>query len=341
VPVTVADNATATADFELFRVPTKLTEIVVTPTGDQRRLELGHVTSRIDVDSIAPTAPVTSLTDLLTARAPGVEITEVGGLTGAGQTIRIRGLSSMALSGEPIVIVDGIRQDNTGGGRYSRVFGRAVPGPSRINDLDVSQIATIDVLKGAAASAEYGTDAANGVILVTTKRGRTGAPEWHASAEQTTTRMPADFPEYYFSWGRRTDDGRSVNCPFHSPLGGPSQLAGTCTVDSVTHFSPFNHRAYTIYGNGSRRKYELSVSGGADAVRFYVSGGLSNETGMIRLPDVFRPEAAALHVPAGLLRPNEQDQRSLRANVEIRLSPTATATVTGAYMQSQSVSPRA
>src|SRR6202044_2856263 len=156
-----------------------------------------------------PTAPITSLTDLISARAPGVDVLETSGMTGAGEIIRIRGISSLVLQGDPILIVDGIRQDNTAGGDLGTLFSTngvgdangSHPTPSRLNDIDFSDVETIDILKGPSASTEYGTDAANGVIVITTKHGTVGAPQWRLSAERTTSNIPETFPTGLYSWG--------------------------------------------------------------------------------------------------------------------------------------------
>jgi hypothetical protein len=117
--------------------------------------------------------------------------------------------------------------------------------------------------------------------------------------------------------------------------------AGNCAVDSVTHFNPLNHRRYSIFGQGSRVKYDLSVAGGTDALRYFVAGGLSNETGITRMPDVFRPKAQALGLPSSATRPNGEDQRSVRANTAIRLGPSADLSVTGAYLSTYQQTPSA
>ena len=188
--VTITDGEAATLNFGLNPPATKLDEIVTTALGEQRRYQVGNVISTLTVDSIAPTAPVTSVTDLLSARVPGLEVVETSGLVGSGEALCIRGQSgSLVLQADPIIVVDGIRQDNTSGGRLSGL-GDIVPSPSRLNDIDFSQIETIDVLKGPAASTEYGTDAANGVIVITTKHGVNGRPQWRVSAEQDGSTVP-------------------------------------------------------------------------------------------------------------------------------------------------------
>ncbi len=335
--VTVSADSVSTVDFALPAAATKLNEVVTTAVGDQRRYEVGNVISTINADSIAPTAPITSLTDLISARAPGVTVEETGGLTGSGETIRIRGQSSLVLQGDPIVIVDGIRQDNAPGGTATLPqgggFNAATPSPSRLNDLDFTDIQSIGVLKGPAASTEYGTDAANGVIVITTKHGTVGRPQWQASAEATASGIPEPFPTLYYRWGHTTDPSHTaVQCPLvPGAFGGYGSATGTCAVDSVTTWDPLNNAHYSIFGTGNRQKYELSVGGGSDAVRYFVSGGLSHETGVLQMPGAFMSEAEALGLPHSVFKPNGEDQRMVRANTAMRLGPTADLTVTGAY----------
>ncbi len=346
--VTIVLDSSATADFVLSVAPTKLNEVVTTAVGDQRRYEVGNTISTINADSIAPTAPITSLTDLLSARAPGVQVEEASGLTGAGEAIRIRGQSSLVLQGDPIVIVDGVRQDNTPGGTATLPFVGGsygyVPAPSRLNDLAFADIQSIDVLKGPAASTEYGTDAANGVIVITTKHGTAGRPQWQASAEETASQIPERFPALYYSWGHTTDPSHTpVNCPlvpfaFGSGYGSAS---GTCAVDSVTTWDPLNTSSYSIFGTGHRQKYDLSVGGGSEVVQYFVSLGLSNEIGALRMPSAFIPQADAINLPHSAFNPNGENQRSVRATTTTRVSSAADLSVTGAYTATYSKTPNA
>jgi TonB-linked SusC/RagA family outer membrane protein len=342
--VTVTADQPATLDFSLVAAATKLDEIVTTAVGEQRRYEVGNVISTINADSITPTAPITSITDLISARAPGVEVMEQSGITGSGPAIRIRGQSSLLLQSDPIIIVDGVRQDNTPGTAESLGgYGGTNPSPSRLNDLDFNDIETIDVLKGPAASTEYGTDAANGVIVVTTKHGTVGRPQWKVSAEQTESKIPVQFGAMYYSWGHTTD-------PSHTPIGCPlvpyvyntdvGSAVGTCVVDSITNFDPLNDPAYSLYGGtGNRGKYDLSVGGGSEAIRYFVSGSLSNETGIMQLPHVFYPEADSLGLPASAYRPNAENQRSIRTNTSIKLGNTADLSANAAYLSTYQNAP--
>ena len=351
--VIVTVDSSARMDFALAAAPTRLNEMVTTAVGDQRRYEVGTAISTINADSIAPTAPITSLTDLISARAPGVEVLETGGLTGAGEAIRIRGLTSLVLQGDPILIVDGVRQDNSAGGDVGAYFSTGYggsngshPSPTRLNDLDFNDIASIDILKGPSASTEYGTDAANGVIVITTKHGTAGLPQWTVSAEQTKSGLPVRFANGYYSWGHTTDGARTaVECPLVNGFAsrGYASTIGNCVVDSVTQWNPLNHAATTIFGTGNRGKYDLSVSGGSTALRYYVSGGLSNETGAIQMPPVFRTLADTAHVglPKSAFTSNREQQRSARATTAIELGPTTDFTATGSYLSTYQQTPDA
>ncbi len=347
--ITVSADSTAVVDFALAAAPTKLDEVVTTAVGEQRRYEVGNVISTINADSIVPTAPITSLTDLISARAPGVTIEETGGLTGSGEAIRIRGNSSLVLQGDPIVIVDGMRQDNSAGGDLSATFNGARgigshPTPSRLNDINFADVESIDVLKGPSASTEYGTDAANGVIVITTKHGTAGQPQWKASAERTRSDIPVSFPNGYYSWGHLTDGTRTaVNCPLVPIFGAPASTAGTCAVDSVTRWNPLNHAATSIFGSGSRQKYDMSVGGGPESVRYFVAGSLTNEHGIIQFPPAFRQlaDTAGIHIPNSAFNANTEQQRSIRANTTIRLGSQTDLTATGSYVSTYQTTPQA
>jgi TonB-linked SusC/RagA family outer membrane protein len=340
--VEVRDGATSTLNFAMSRPATELDEVVTTGAGDQRRFTLGNEVSSINVDSLTPTAPVTSVTDVLTSRVPGLQVIESGGLTGGGEAIRIWGQSSALLQSDPIIIVDGVRQDNTPGGSPGGLQFYATPTPSRLNDIDFSQIESIDVLKGPAASTEYGTDAANGVIIIKTKRGTSGKPQWHASIEDGASTIPTDYPDFYYSYGHLTDGSRSpVECPIVASVnwGIPSSSSGACTVDSLVHGNPLDHPATTFYGTGSRQKYALDLGGGSDAIRYFVAGSLSNEIGAIKVPDVFVPAMQAAGFPSSVYNPNSENQRSGRTNLFFNVGSKADITVSAAYLSTYQAGP--
>ena len=191
--VTVVAGQTATVDFALGNAAVNLDQVVITATGEtQRKRESGAITSTIAVDAL-DLAPITNFSQVLTGRAPGVAVQLTSGTLGSGTRIRIRGTNSISLANDPLLIIDGVRVNNT------VASGIAVGGmlPSRLDDLNPDEIENIEVIKGPAAAALYGPAAANGVIQVTTKRGRPGKTRFSLYTEQGTIEEVSDFPFNY------------------------------------------------------------------------------------------------------------------------------------------------
>ena len=346
--ITVNDGQSAALNFQLNPPATKLDEVVTTAVGEQRRYQVGNVISSINVDSIAPTAPVTSVMDIISGRAPGVEVISSSGMAGAGSSIRIWGQGSLLLQSDPIIIVDGMRVDNSEGQTALGGVG-VTPTPSRINDLDFSQIQTIDILKGPSATTEYGSDAANGVIVITTKHGASGAPQWHASADQSEGVVPNNFANYYWSWGHLTDGTATtsgIDCTLLAPYGGNfgsgsaiGGTSGTCIVDSITAYNPLNHTATTSLGPSPSQRYDIDVGGGSDVLRYFVAADLTNDIGGTHIPNVFLGEAAALGLPQTVLDPNSENQRSVRVNTTFGMGHGMDMQTSIAYMSTYQKAP--
>ncbi len=339
--VTVATDSTAAADFALAVVATKLNEVVTTASGDQRRLEVGNVIATINADSIAKTAPVTDLTDLISGRASNVDVESTSGEVGSGPRIRIRGVSSAELSNDPIVIVDGIRADNApgavNGAFQSQGYSPQRNVASRLNDIDPSEIESIEILKGPSAATLYGTDAANGVIVITTHRGRAGATQWNVAAEHGGSTIPSirNAPRYY-DWGHSTD---GTNTPVDCARTGPSQYtvaARSCAIDSVTEFQPLDNPSTSVFGPGYANRVTGQVSGGSQKTQFFVSGALTDQTGVLRLPSAFAPYATAKNIPltSNLLRPNTVDQKVAHARLSTSLSSAIDLSLSSGYASS-------
>ena len=222
--VVVTDGGQASANFSLDRAVARLEEVVTTATGEQSRREMGNVVDAIKADSVVQTAPITNVTQLLQARTAGVQVIQGQGVTGSSASIRIRGTSSLSQSNEPLIVVDGIRYDNS-----------AEPGNTsagvRINRFQVNpdEIESVDIIKGPSASALYGTAAANGVVRITTKRGVAGRAKWNFFAEGGRVTDPNTYPNNYRAFGRPTANptGPLTTCNL------TSQAAGTCNFEKL------------------------------------------------------------------------------------------------------------
>ena len=279
--VTVAPSQTVTVDFSMSPAPVALAPIVTTATGEQRRVELGNAVAQIDAEDIVNTKPVSNVGDLLNARAAGVAV--YGGVqTGAGIRIRIRGTSSLSLANNPIYVIDGIRMEGTTGSSSISVGGTTA---SRIGDLNPEEIESIEIVKGPSAATLYGTDAANGVIVITTKKGVPGRTQWTYYTEQTAITDRNDYPTAYRGW--RTGTTSTTNStPSNTVQCFLTQVASAaCQQDSVTSFNLHEDDETTPYGIGYRQQHGLQLSGGSDRIRFFVHGEWETEDGVTKLPE--------------------------------------------------------
>ena len=332
--VVVATDSTSHADFVLLQAPAVLDRVVSTATGDQRIRALGNDIATIAVaDSVVGHAPIATLSDVLTARAAGVQVFVNGGLTGASPTINIRGQNSVNLSNQPLLVIDGVRVDNSAAADvniHSTTTGFQMGESSgRFDDLIPEEIENIEIVKGPSAATLYGTDAANGVIIVTTKRGTAGRPQWTIHGETGLLTLDRDrFPENTTAWGHAPGNPVSIfqGCSL-ADVG-----AGACVQDSVTHYTPMRDPKFTPIGTGHEDNYGLQVKGGGTETRYFVSGSIENEVGYLKMPQAdlqaLRIERGAIGVASNDIHPNGVDKGSGRANITTSLGPTADLTAT-------------
>jgi len=160
----------------------RLDDLLVTgQAGDTRKRALGNVVGEVDMAAVQELAPSKSVQEALSVGVPGLQVQRASGQLGTGGVTRIRGVSSLSLSSEPLIFIDGVRADNTAGSN-SLGFNGGGDHPSRINDIDPNDIESIQVLKGPSAATLYGTEASNGVIQIITKRGAPGRATWMTEA---------------------------------------------------------------------------------------------------------------------------------------------------------------
>jgi TonB-linked SusC/RagA family outer membrane protein len=330
--VAVPADGELIVNFSLTRAVAQLEEVVTTATGLQSRREIGNAVASVKADSITRTQPVTNVTELLQARAAGVQVVQTQGVLGSSPNIRIRGIGSLSLSNEPLVVVDGARFSNEG--EPGNISGVRM---NRLATLDPEEIESIDVIKGPSASALYGTAAANGVVVVTTKKGRAGSTRWNASYESGITEMPTGYPANYWSFGRNLVNGVPVAV---APGATPPHCTVTaaalkqCIIDSATVYNPWTDPRSDPFRNGPTQQVGLQASGGSDLLRFFVSADHQGETGPYHMPNYeidritkFRGSTPATQE----IRPNQLHQTSLRGNFTFALSPKATLNISTGY----------
>jgi len=333
--VTVTEGEELAVDVALEPVPTQLNEIVTTATGEQRLLELGHVVGRINADSLVREAPITNLSELLTARVPGLHVAQVHGAVGGRVKVQVRGANSLLLNNQPIVIVDGVRYTND---ERPRPFGFG-PGDtepsSPLNDINVNDIESVEVVKGPSAATLYGIDAANGVIVVTTKRGQPGPARWNTYAKGTTTSVQRGFPDLYWGWG--TVFGVPNNTTASCSLSGLAD--GSCTQqDSVTLIrNPLNHPHHSILSSQPTWEYGASVAGGREDLRYHFSGDYQDATGPLQMPPALverlQTQRGLPELPEEWLKPNALTKLNLRSNLTAELGERADLRLNVGYIR--------
>jgi TonB-linked SusC/RagA family outer membrane protein len=236
-------------------------EVVVVGYGTQRKKDVTSSIAKVGGEDISNLA-APSFESQLAGRAAGVQVTTESGMVGAAPKFQIRGFSTISSGSQPLVIIDGVPMTS---GEKQQLYGRYNP----LGDLNPNDIQSIDILKDGAATAIYGSRAANGVVLITTKKGSKGNVKVTYDGFVGTSQAAklhellnaADFVtianELYANWG----------------ASGPAVLDPK-GVDT-------NWNDY-IYQSGLQQSHTLSAAGGTDRSQYYASVGYSNMEGIIR-----------------------------------------------------------
>ncbi|MGH7527306.1 MAG: TonB-dependent receptor domain-containing protein, partial [Gemmatimonadales bacterium] len=235
----------------------KLDEIVVTgQAGATERRAVGNAIATINAPEALELSGAGDAAKLINGRAPGVTIQPLSGRVGAGPSITVRGLGSLSLNTQPLVYIDGVRVNNDVSSGPSVAGGLVV---SRLNDIAPQDIESIEIIKGPAAATIYGTEASNGVIQIITKKGRAGTkPQINLTVQQGT------------NW-------------FQDPEGRVPPNFGldpNGNVVSQNLVQQESDRGTPIWKNGYTQSYNLSATGGSNAVQYYLSGSYDDDDGI-------------------------------------------------------------
>jgi TonB-linked SusC/RagA family outer membrane protein len=292
LPVTVTAGGTVTLDFVMRAQALALDAIVVTGTGSAaRNREVGNSISQIDMAKVQ--LPSANIGQLLQGRTAGMQVMPSSAMAGSGSMIRLRGNVSVTMSNQPLIYVDGVRIRSDGYQRNVPPTGSDLRSgndvASPLNDINPNDIERVEVIKGAAAATLYGTEAAAGVIQIFTKSGQTGRPQWSLSVDQGFVRSlpfgpdPSTAPpgDTIFACTTRVNNvcngtQQAYRDSFPDrfaglPTRGVSRAGGT---SSYLFIDPWLR-------NGLRQRYSLSVGGGAENLRYFVSGTSSDEEGVL------------------------------------------------------------
>lgn len=256
-----------------------LTEVVVTALGQTRsRDKVGYSTTTFKSDEILRAAPVSAL-DGLQGRVAGADLSTIGGQPGSSSKVIIRGYSSIGagLTNQALIVVDGVPFNNSRLGSFNDFAnsGGADFG-NGLNDINPNDIDNISILKGAAATSLYGSRAQNGVVLITTKKGRSGRVSVDFNSSYITSTV-GKLPEFQNSFGQGWfgNNWYEENGSWGPRLDGRDRLWGS-VVDNSRLIKPYNaveDNVRHFYDMGAEVNNSVAIRGGNENNTFYMSYG--------------------------------------------------------------------
>ncbi|MCG1035817.1 SusC/RagA family TonB-linked outer membrane protein [Polaribacter sargassicola] len=299
----VISNITAPADLKITLNPdtTNLNEIVIVGFAKQTKQTLIGAVESVKGKALEQVGSVSTVSESLQGALPGLTVINSNGKPGSdAASIYLRGRSSWQGSGGPLTLVDGIERD--------------------INNLDPNEIESISVLKDASATAVYGVRGANGVILVTTKRGEIGKPKFNFTTNIGFKKSTAE-PNYIdYITAQKLYNEAAIN------TGAWEQLIPQSTIDAWTQnydqrgpnniYFPEINWTDEVLGIGTEQTYNLNMSGGSKLIRYFVSLGYRNDG------DIFKTTPQEEYDPAFNLK-----KYNWRSNFDFDVTPTTKLSV--------------
>ena len=253
-----------------------LDEVVVVGYGTMKRSDLSGASVSMSEESLKGSI-VTSLDQTLQGRAAGVTAVQTSGAPGSSSSIRVRGQATINANAEPLYVIDGVIVQ--GGGNSGASFGLGdalgngkVSTISPLSTINPADIVSMEILKDASATAIYGAQGANGVVLITTKRGKAGDAKisydgMFALSQQTSRLDMMNLREYAGFYNELTRIGE---------IGDPDLLYSDPSILGVgTNWQD------AIFQTALQQQHQLSVAGGTDKVQYYVSGSYMDQEGTI------------------------------------------------------------
>jgi TonB-linked SusC/RagA family outer membrane protein len=249
-------------DIEMATDARMIDDVIVIGYGEVRRADITTAVSVVTTKDIDQ-RPIISATEMIQGRAAGVEVVTPSGQPGGGQMVRVRGATSILASNDPLYVVDGITMDN---------IGHISPG----------DIASMQVLKDASSAAIYGSRAANGVVIITTKRGESDRPIVKLSSYLGLSQLgknieALDLDEYK----DLMDDMRAS---------GANGIPSKDELAARTHYTDWSKE---LFRTGVEQNYQLSVQNGSKDLQYYVSAGYTDQTGIVYNSDFQRANLRA------------------------------------------------
>lgn len=253
-----------------------LGEVVVVGYGQQKRSDLTGSVASLSQDQMKQSI-VTNADQMLQGKVAGVQVTTNSGAPGGATSIRIRGASSINSSNEPLYIIDGVQMSNTANDIGGFDWAGGSNGQTKVNPLAAiapSDIVSIDVLKDASACAIYGAAGANGVVIVTTRRGKAGHTnityDGYVAWQQVAKKIKMmDLSQYATYQKQLLDEGVITEDNFDGAFYNPSLLGGGTDWQRE------------VFRTAFMQSHQLSVTGGSEKVTYAISAGWMDQEGII------------------------------------------------------------
>ncbi|MDJ1501031.1 TonB-dependent receptor [Xanthocytophaga agilis] len=247
-------NGRSTIDVQLLPDITSLTEVVVVGYGTQKKSDVTGAIVSVNEKTLRE-VPAANLSQALQGRAAGLQIQPTGTRPGSVGQIRVRGERSLGGSNDPLLVVDGIPYDGS------------------INDLNPSDIKSLEILKDASATAIYGSRGANGVIIITTQRGQAGKPVVSYNGYQGVTTVARKYHLFNAEEFQKMRDVSGYGVAAGAPYL-PVELE-SISMGRSTDWQDL------LYKNGKVMNHELSVGGGTENTQYSFGGGYYKETAVL------------------------------------------------------------
>ena len=283
-------------------------QVVAVGYGTMKRATLPTAVSSIGAKDIENEV-LPSITQAIQGKAGGVQVTQKSGSPGSGINIRVRGTTSINASSDPLYVVDGIPVNSTtnftGGSSFD--FGGGTQGINILASINPADVQSIEILKDAASSSIYGSRAANGVVLITTKKGKAGQSEFNFNMYEGFSQVPReryhdmmnttqyqDYMKDMYKYVLENDPNAKI----------PDQIFANPDVNTDWQDA--------IFRTAATRSYELSSSGGSEKTQYYTSVGYMKQGGVLLTSDFNRL--------SGRLNLNHQHNDKLRFATAINLT---------------------
>ena len=233
--------------------------------------EMVSATQKVKMDDLVATAPVVSVEDALQGQLGGVDIVLGGGDPGTRSAIRIRGTSTLNASSDPLIVIDGVPYPTSISDDFDFSTANEEDLGALLN-ISPNDIESIEVLKDAAALSVYGSKGANGVILVTTKNGKTGKPQvsynGFVSFDEVRKTLPALNAKEYALLMNEAQEENGLN-----PVFGPDEIP---LEGNSTDWQD------KIFRNAVSQSHNISISGAKESISYFIAGGYTNKDGIVQ-----------------------------------------------------------